>query len=134
MAAPILWAPRKIAFFLQENLHAHEIPRFRRGRVFRVWVFFAYVFRLLERQKQSVLAIFEAKKGKGKEQTGRPKLVVLLGGRCHFYFYGRGAFSEYVPFLLGVGVVFNILTLELLSAPLPPPKEAKCLVCWLILH
>ena len=30
-----LWAPGKIAFFLQENLHAHEIPR-RRGGGFGV--------------------------------------------------------------------------------------------------
>ena len=34
MAAPILWAPRKIAFFLQGNLHAHKIPRFIGGGVF----------------------------------------------------------------------------------------------------
>ena len=27
MAAPILWAPGKNAFFLQENLHVHKIPR-----------------------------------------------------------------------------------------------------------
>ena len=31
MAAPILWAPGKIAFFLQEDLHVHKIPRFRGG-------------------------------------------------------------------------------------------------------
>ena len=31
MAAPILWAPRVSAFFLQENLHIHKIPRFREG-------------------------------------------------------------------------------------------------------
>ena len=31
MAAPILWALGKIAFVLQETLHAHKIPRFRRG-------------------------------------------------------------------------------------------------------
>ena len=31
MAAPILWAPRISAFFLQENLHVHKIPRFRGG-------------------------------------------------------------------------------------------------------
>ena len=34
MAAPILWAPGKIAFFLQENLHAHKIPCFRGGGYF----------------------------------------------------------------------------------------------------
>ena len=28
MAAPILWAPKKTVFFLQENLHVHKIPRF----------------------------------------------------------------------------------------------------------
>ena len=26
---PILWAPGVFAFFLQENLHVHKIPRFR---------------------------------------------------------------------------------------------------------
>ena len=31
MAAPILWAPRISAFFLQENLHVHKIPRFGGG-------------------------------------------------------------------------------------------------------
>ena len=31
MAAPILWAPGNFGFFLQENLHAHKIPRFRGG-------------------------------------------------------------------------------------------------------
>ena len=31
MAAPILWAPGTIAFFLQEKTHAHKIPRFRGG-------------------------------------------------------------------------------------------------------
>ena len=31
MAAPILWAPRISAFFLQENLHVRKIPRFRGG-------------------------------------------------------------------------------------------------------
>ena len=31
MGAPILWAPGKIAFFLQENRHAHKIPRFKGG-------------------------------------------------------------------------------------------------------
>ena len=31
MAAPILWAPRISAFFLQENLHVHKIPRFWGG-------------------------------------------------------------------------------------------------------
>ena len=35
MAAPILWTPRISAFFLQENLHVHKIPRF--GGVFGVW-------------------------------------------------------------------------------------------------
>ena len=30
-AAPILWAPRISAFFLQGNLHVHKIPRFRGG-------------------------------------------------------------------------------------------------------
>ena len=35
---PILWAPGKITFFLQENLHAHKIPRFRGG--FGVFGFF----------------------------------------------------------------------------------------------
>ena len=34
MAAPILWAPGKIAFFQQENRHAHKIPRFRGVFVF----------------------------------------------------------------------------------------------------
>ena len=28
MGAPILWAPGIFAFFLQENLHVHKIPRF----------------------------------------------------------------------------------------------------------
>ena len=28
MAAPILWAPVIFCFFLQENPHAHKIPRF----------------------------------------------------------------------------------------------------------
>ena len=27
----------KIAFFLQENLHAHKLPRIRGGGVFGVW-------------------------------------------------------------------------------------------------
>ena len=36
MAAPILWAPGIFAFFLQENLHAHKIPRFREGGAFGV--------------------------------------------------------------------------------------------------
>ena len=36
MAAQILWAPRISAFFLQENLHTHKIPRFW-GGVFLVW-------------------------------------------------------------------------------------------------
>ena len=31
MAAPILWAPGQIALFLQENLLAHKIFRFRGG-------------------------------------------------------------------------------------------------------
>ena len=31
MAAPILWTPGKNAFFLQENLHVHKIPRFWGG-------------------------------------------------------------------------------------------------------
>ena len=31
MAASILWAPGIFAFFLQENLHAHKIPRFMEG-------------------------------------------------------------------------------------------------------
>ena len=31
MAAPILWTPGKNAFFLQENLHVHKIPRFGGG-------------------------------------------------------------------------------------------------------
>ena len=31
MAAPILWVPGSFVFFLQENLHAHKIPRFRAG-------------------------------------------------------------------------------------------------------
>ena len=31
MAAPILWAPGKIVFLLQENLHAHKIPLFLGG-------------------------------------------------------------------------------------------------------
>ena len=35
MAAPILWAPGKIAFFLQQNLHVHKIPRFRGGGIFQ---------------------------------------------------------------------------------------------------
>ena len=34
MAVPILWAPGVFAFFLQENLHAHKIPRFREGEGF----------------------------------------------------------------------------------------------------
>ena len=53
MAAPILWTPGKNAFFLQENLHVHKIPRFGGGG-FWVW-------------------------------GG--------GGKCRFYFYGRGDFS-----------------------------------------
>ena len=36
MAAPILWAPGKNASVLHKNLHAHKIPRFRGGGVFRV--------------------------------------------------------------------------------------------------
>ena len=35
MAAPILWTPRKNAFFLQENLHVRKIPRFGGGFWFR---------------------------------------------------------------------------------------------------
>ena len=31
MAALILWAPGKIAFFQQKDHHAHKIPRFRGG-------------------------------------------------------------------------------------------------------
>ena len=31
MAASILWTPGIFAFFLQENLHVHKIPRFRGG-------------------------------------------------------------------------------------------------------
>ena len=34
MAVPILWAPGKNALFLQENLHAHKIPRLRGGGYF----------------------------------------------------------------------------------------------------
>ena len=34
MAAPILWTPGKNAFFLQENLHVHKIPRFGGGGKF----------------------------------------------------------------------------------------------------
>ena len=37
MAAPILWTPGKTAFFLQENLHVHQIPRFRGGGNFGFW-------------------------------------------------------------------------------------------------
>ena len=37
MAAPIVWAPGILAFVLQENRHAHKIPRFRGGGVF--WLF-----------------------------------------------------------------------------------------------
>ena len=33
MAAPILWTPGKNAFFLQENLHVHKIPRFGGGDI-----------------------------------------------------------------------------------------------------
>ena len=33
MAAPILWTPGKNAFFLQENLRVHKIPRFRGGGI-----------------------------------------------------------------------------------------------------
>ena len=36
MAAPILWTPGKNASFLQENLHAHKIPRFGGGGI---WFF-----------------------------------------------------------------------------------------------
>ena len=35
MAAPILWAPGILGFFLLENPHAHKIPPFRGG----CWVF-----------------------------------------------------------------------------------------------
>ena len=31
MGAPILWALGRFVFFLQENLHAHKIPRYRVG-------------------------------------------------------------------------------------------------------
>ena len=31
MASPILWAPGISAFFLQENLHVHKIPRLGGG-------------------------------------------------------------------------------------------------------
>ena len=58
MAAPILWAPRISAFFLQENLHVHKIPRFRGGG--------------------GVLGLGG-------------------GGKCRFYFHGRGDFSEFCP-------------------------------------
>ena len=34
MVAPILWAPRISACFLQENLHVHKIPRFGGGGYF----------------------------------------------------------------------------------------------------
>ena len=37
MAAPILWTPGENAFFLQENLHVHKIPRFGRGGNFGFW-------------------------------------------------------------------------------------------------
>ena len=38
MAAPILWAPRISAFFLQENLDVHKIDSsFWGGGVFWVW-------------------------------------------------------------------------------------------------
>ena len=38
MAAPILWAPGILRFFLQENLHAHNIPGFvGRGDVLFFW-------------------------------------------------------------------------------------------------
>ena len=33
MAAPILWAPGILWFFLLENPHAHKIPRFRGGEL-----------------------------------------------------------------------------------------------------
>ena len=36
MAAPILWTPGKNAFFLQESLHVHKIPRLGGGG-FWVW-------------------------------------------------------------------------------------------------
>ena len=38
MAAPILWTPGTNAFFLQENLHVHKIPRFGGGGGFGFWV------------------------------------------------------------------------------------------------
>ena len=31
MGAPIVWTPGIFAFFLQETLHAHKIPRFKEG-------------------------------------------------------------------------------------------------------
>ena len=37
MAAPILWTPGKNAFFLQENLYVHKIPRFRGGVFWFFW-------------------------------------------------------------------------------------------------
>ena len=36
IAAPILWTPGKIAFFLQENRYVRKIPRFRGGGYFRL--------------------------------------------------------------------------------------------------
>ena len=35
--ANFIWAPGKIAFFLQENRHAHKIPRFRGGGILLFW-------------------------------------------------------------------------------------------------
>ena len=39
MTAPI-WAPGILAFFLQENLHAHKSPRFRGGGGYLEFFFF----------------------------------------------------------------------------------------------
>ena len=62
MAAPILWAPRISAFFLQENLHVHKIPRFR-GRGGGYFGFF-FFFRKLEKAvavRNSLLERFSGK-------------------------------------------------------------------------
>ena len=40
MAVPILWAPGKIAFFLQENRHAHKIPLFLVGYFVFLFLFY----------------------------------------------------------------------------------------------
>ena len=40
MAAPILWAPGKNAFFLQEKTHVHKIPPFRGGGILGGGIFF----------------------------------------------------------------------------------------------